>query len=76
MGDLGLIAPTVETGSRAAHIAPQQPFLEDDIFTAGTLTYTTTLYSQVHDEQGAAGNDIILGGQGHDDLHGGGQRHR
>jgi hypothetical protein len=70
VGDLGLIVPTVETGSRAAHIAPQQPFLEDDIFTAGTLTYTTTLYSQVT-ANGAAGNDIILGGQGHDDLHGG-----
>ncbi|HEY3485941.1 MAG TPA: hypothetical protein VGK49_11185, partial [Ilumatobacteraceae bacterium] len=70
IGDLGKFVSSVETGSRAAHIAPKQPFIQDDIFAAGTLTHLTTLYAQ-QTGQGSEGNDIVLGGQGHDDLHGG-----
>jgi Ca2+-binding RTX toxin-like protein len=70
IGDLGRFVTSVENGTRAAPIKPKSPFIEDDIFAAGTLTHLTTLFSQ-QTGQGAEGDDIILGGQGHDDVHAG-----
>jgi Ca2+-binding RTX toxin-like protein len=70
VGDLGVVTLRVEDGSRTTTIAPNQPFVDEVIYRQGTLTRYTQLYS-FRTEDGAAGNDVLLGGDGSDTAHAG-----
>ena len=69
VGDLGKITNTVEDGSRERLISAPGPFLEATVFAAGTMHRSAELYSFRTDD-GAEGQDIMLGGDGRDSLHG------
>jgi Ca2+-binding RTX toxin-like protein len=72
VGDLGNITNRLEDGSRAKHINPEQPFIDEDIFAAGTLTRIVELYSADTSQAGAAGGaDLLIGHDGNDSIHGG-----
>jgi Ca2+-binding RTX toxin-like protein len=60
------VAPYDPDGNRQLHIRPNEPFIDEDIFVAGTLTREVTL-QQIPN----GGNDLILGGDDGDSLHGG-----
>jgi Ca2+-binding RTX toxin-like protein len=67
LGDQGLITNRSEDGGpRQRHIAPKMPFIEDDIFVAGSLTRIVELT-----EIEVGGNDVMLGGSEGDWMHGG-----
>lgn len=70
VGDLGQITNRVEDGSRQRDIMIPAPFLEDTIFELDSFTRIVELFSFLT-EEGAGGNDVILGGDGRDSLHGG-----
>ncbi|MBW3588220.1 MAG: hypothetical protein KY429_02250 [Actinobacteria bacterium] len=67
LGDQGTVENRSEDGGpRQRHIEPKEPFIEDDIFVAGTLTRITTL-TQI----ATGGDDVMLGGSEGDSMHGG-----
>lgn len=68
LGDLGRVTTRIEDGSRQQVIRSNQPFLEETLYRAGTLTRQVELFAS-SDVNG--GSDIILGGNGADSLHGG-----
>ncbi len=70
VGDLGRILNTVEDGSREEIIAPPGPFFSEAIYVAGTFTRQVELFSFLQ-EDGAAGNDVMLGGDDRDSIHAG-----
>ncbi len=70
VGDIGLVDTTLEDGSRETTIASNSPFLEDVIYEEGTLHRAVTLYAHTGDEAGK-GDDILLGGDDDDAIHGG-----
>jgi Ca2+-binding RTX toxin-like protein len=70
VGDLGKITNRLEDGSRQRVIATKQPFLEETIFAAGSLSRLVELYAHT-DPNSVAGTDIMLGGDNRDALHGG-----
>ncbi|MEY2474398.1 MAG: hypothetical protein QOK28_3727 [Actinomycetota bacterium] len=70
VGDLGRITTTLENGARATTTSPNAPFMSSPLYVRGTLTRQVQLYSFVA-SNGAAGNDVLLGGNDSDSLHGG-----
>jgi hypothetical protein len=69
LGDQGKILNIVEgtdNAGRQEHIRPNEPFIEETIFAATTLTREVTLQ-----QIATGGNDLILGGEDGDSLHGG-----
>jgi hypothetical protein len=69
LGDLGLITSSVQDGSNQEAIAPPGPFFEETIYPAGSFQRQFTLFSFTGVPE-AAGNDIILGGDDRDSIHG------
>jgi Ca2+-binding RTX toxin-like protein len=69
LGDLGLITSSVQDGSNEQVIAPPGPFLEETLYPAGSFYRQFTLFSFTG-VPAAAGNDIILGGDDRDSIHG------
>ncbi len=69
LGDLGLITSSVQDGTNQDVISPPGPFFEETIFPAGSFYRQFTLFSFTGVPE-AAGNDIILGGDDRDSLHG------
>ncbi len=70
VGDLGRITTTLENGARATTSSANAPFLTSPIYVKGTLTRQVQLFSFVLGD-GAAGNDVLLGGADSDSIHGG-----
>lgn len=70
IGDLGKITTTLESGGRASTPRTNQPFMSSNVYVQGTLTRQVQLFSFL-DTNGAAGDDVLLGGAGTDALHGG-----
>lgn len=68
IGDLGRVATRIEDGSRQQFIRSNQPFLEETIYKAGTLTRQVELLGFA---EGIGGADTLLGGDGNDSAHGG-----
>ena len=69
LGDLGLITSSVQTGANQQTIAPNGPFFSTTIYPAGSFYRQFKLFSFTG-VPAAAGNDIILGGDDRDSLHG------
>jgi len=69
LGDLGLILSSVQDGSNEQIIAPPGPFFAETIYPAGSFYRQFRLFSFTG-VPAAAGNDIILGGDDRDSLHG------
>ncbi len=69
LGDLGLITSSVQDGSNEQNIAPPGPFFTETIYPAGSFHREFELFSFTG-VPGAAGNDILLGGDDRDSLHG------
>jgi hypothetical protein len=70
LGDLGLITSSIQDGSNEKVISPPGPFFEEKVYPAGSFYRQFTLFSFTG-VPAAAGNDIILGGDDRDSLHGG-----
>jgi Ca2+-binding RTX toxin-like protein len=69
LGDLGRIISAIQDGSNEETIAPPGPFFSEIIYPAGSFYRQFQLFSFA-DVPAAAGNDIILGGDDRDSLHG------
>lgn len=69
LGDLGLITSSVQDGSNEETTSPPGPFFAETVFPAGSFDRQFTLFSFTG-VPAAAGNDIILGGDDRDSLHG------
>jgi hypothetical protein len=69
LGDLGLITSSVQDGSNEQVTAPPGPFFEETVYPAGSFYRKFTLFSFTG-VPAAAGNDIILGGDDRDSIHG------
>jgi Ca2+-binding RTX toxin-like protein len=70
LGDLGKITSRIPDASEQRTITVPGPFFSEVIFPAGSFYREFTLYSFTG-VPAAAGNDIILGGDDRDSLHGG-----
>lgn len=68
LGDLGRVTTRIEDGTRQQTIRSNQPFLEETIYKAGTLTRQVDLFGA---SEGLGGGDTLLGGDGNDSVHGG-----
>ena len=71
VGDLGQVTTRYEDGSQAKTVSTKSPFISVIVYQAESLTRSVTLYSYLSGAGSAAGDDVILGGEGRDSLHGG-----
>jgi hypothetical protein len=69
LGDLGLITSSTQDGSNEETIAPPGPFFTETIFPTGSFYRQFELFSFTGVPE-AAGDDIILGGDDRDSIHG------
>ncbi len=69
IGDIGKITNRVEDGSREEVIVTPPPFFEDTIFPNGSMTRQAALYAFMTGD-GAEGDDLMLGGDSRDSMHG------